>query len=181
MDTQKNFSELVKIRQSTRKYQDKPVEKEKIIQCIEAARLAPSATNSQPWKFIVVDDEELKTQIAETAASLGMNKFTYNVPIIIAVVLEKPNLVSSVSSVIKDKEFFLIDIGIVANQLCLQATDLGLGTCIVGWFDEKKIKKILKIENKCRVPLLITVGYSDSPIREKKRKSLDTICNWNKY
>ena len=135
------FSDLVKRRQSTRKYLSQRVEKEKLQQCLESARLSPSANNGQPWKFVVVDDPELKKQMAKSAASLGMNKFTHEAPVLVAVILEKMKLVSFLGSVIQDKEYPLLDIGIAVNQFCLQATDLGLGTCIIGWFDEKVIKK----------------------------------------
>jgi len=175
------FSELVKYRQSDRKYSNKPVEKEKIQKCIESARLSPSAYNSQPWKFIVVDNYELKEQIADCAASLGMNGFTYQCPIIIAVVLEKTKFMASLGSVIKDKEFSLLDLGIAVNQFCLQATDIGLGTCIIGWFNEKKVKDLLHIKDNKRVPLLISLGYSESPIREKTRKPIEKMCSWNRY
>jgi len=175
------FSTLVKQRQSDRKYEPKAVEKEKILQCLESARLAPSANNSQPWKFVVVDQPELKEQIAECAVSLGLNKFTHQAPVIVALVMEKVNLLSGMGSVIKDKEFALLDLGIVVNQFCLQAAELGLGSCIIGWFDEPKVKKLLNIPAKKRVPLLITLGYPASKTREKIRKKLEEISSWNSY
>ncbi len=176
-----NFSELVKRRQSVRKYSSRAVEKEKLIQCLEAARLAPSANNSQPWKFIVVDDPELKDRLADCSASLGMNKFTFQAPVIIAVVLEKQNILSSMGSFIRRKEYRLMDIGIAVSHFCLQATDLGLGTCIIGWFNEKRVKRLLDVERTKCVPLLISVGYSESPPRKKTRKSLEEISSWNSY
>jgi nitroreductase len=175
------FSELVKYRQSDRKYSDKLVEKEKLQKCIETARLAPSANNSQPWKFVIVDNAELKEKIADCVATLGMNKFIHQAPVIIAVVLEKTDVLLSLGSVIKDKEFCLLDVGIAVNQFCLQATDIGLGTCIIGWFDEKKVKKLLHINRNKRVPLLIALGYSKSPIRKKIRKPVDKMSSWNRY
>ena len=81
-----DFSTLVKVRQSDRRY--KP-QADKIDLCIEAARLAPSACNSQPWRFIVVDDAALRAEIADAAASMGMNGFVREAPVIVAVVLEK--------------------------------------------------------------------------------------------
>lgn len=175
-----SFAELAKIRQSDRKYKNKAVEKEKIIQCLETARISPSANNSQPWKFVVVDDSEKKEQIAECSIGLGMNKFTHQCPVIIAVVLEKQNFMSTIGSMIKNKDYSLFDVGIAVNQFCLQAADLGLGTCIMGWFDEKKIKKILGVGNR-RIPLLISLGYPDAPTREKVRKPLEVMSSWNKY
>ena len=176
-----NFTELIKQRQSARSYLPQPVEKEKIIRCLEAARLSPSANNSQPWKFIVVDDPGLRDQVAGCSASLGMNKFTYQAPVLVVIVLEKENILSSVGGMLKDKEFCHYDIGIAVNQLCLQAADLGLGTCIIGWFDEKRLKEILDIDRKKRVPLIISLGYSEAPVRAKSRKPLEEISSWNKY
>lgn len=175
------FSELVKLRQSDRKYQHKPVEKEKVLQCIETARLAPSADNSQPWKFVVVDDHDLKEQVADCASGMGLNRFTHQSPVIVAVVMEKMSLPASVASYIKNKEYALMDIGMAVNQFCLQAAELGLGTCIIGWFDEKSVKKILHISRDKRVPLLISLGYSSSPTRKKIRKPIGEISSWNRY
>ena len=175
-----SFAELAKKRQSDRKYKDQAVEREKIIQCLETARISPSANNSQPWKFVVVDDFEKKEQIAECSIGLGMNKFTHQCPVIVAVVLEKQNFMSTIGSMIKNKDYSLFDIGIAVIQFCLQAADLGLGTCIIGWFDEKKIKKILGVRNR-RIPLLISVGYPDAPTRDKVRKPLEMMSSWNEY
>ena len=120
-----DFSELVKVRQSDRRYTSREVEEEKIGQCIEAARLAPSACNSQPWRFVVVDDAALRSEIADAAASMGMNGFTAQAPVIVAVVLEKMSLTAAIGSVIRDKEFSLLDVGIAVSHFTLQAADLG--------------------------------------------------------
>ena len=175
------FKELVKKRQSDRKYSAIPVEEEKITQCIETARLAPSACNAQPWKFVIVDNPEIKNAVAECCAGMGMNKFAHEAPVILALILEKPNMASKIGSVLKGKEYMLMDIGIVANQFCLQATELGLATCMIGWFNEKKVKKLLDLPSSKRIPLLITLGYSDSPTREKTRKTIDEIYCKNRY
>ena len=175
------FSELIKLRQSVRKYTDQSGEREKITACLEAARLAPSANNSQPWKFIVVDDPELKNRVAECTASLGMNKFTYQAPVIVVVVLEKENLFSSLGGKVKDKIFCHYDVGLAVGQFCLQAAELGLGTCIIGWFHEKKIRKLLNISKNRRIPLIISLGYSEASVREKNRKPIDEISSWNAY
>lgn len=175
-----DFSELVNKRQSDRKYQQKLVDRTLLVQCLEAARVAPSACNSQPWKFVVVDEPSLVSEMASAAAGMGMNKFAFQAPVIVAVVLEKMNLTARIGSVIKDKEYSLLDVGIAVEHFCLQASELGLGTCILGWFDEKKVRKLLKIERR-RVPLLITVGYPDGPVRKKVRKKLDEMSSWNVY
>ena len=175
-----DFSELVQKRQSDRKYEPRPVSRDLIVKCLEAARLAPSACNSQPWKFVAVDDPALVRQMGEAAASLGMNGFAREVPVIVAVVLEKMNLTACIGSVIKDKEYSLLDVGIAVEHFCLQAAELGLGTCIMGWFDEKKVKKLLGIGGK-RVPLLVSLGYPAGETRKKTRKALDEMSGWNQY
>ena len=172
--------DLIQKRQSDRQYEARPVDRELVVKCLEAARLAPSACNSQPWKFVVVDEPQLVLQVGEAAAGMGMNKFAKEVPVIVAVVLEKMNLTARIGSVIKDKEYSLLDMGIAVEHFCLQAAELGLGTCIMGWFDEKKVKKLLGIKNK-RVPILITLGYPAGETRRKIRKSLDDMSSWNKY
>lgn len=175
------FSVLVKLRQSDRKYLNQPVEKEKLVQCIESARLSPSANNSQPWRFIIVDDQNLVKEMAGYVNMLGLNKFADQVPVFIAVVVEKESLLSTIHGAMSNKAYYLMDIGMAVNQLCLQATDLGLGTCIIGWFDEKKVKKLLKVNKTKRVPLLISIGYPASKTRVKSRKSFNEICSWNRY
>lgn len=175
-----NLSELIQKRQSDRKYELRPVSREMVMKCLEAARLAPSACNSQPWKFVVVDDVALLPQMGAAAAGMGMNGFAREVPVIVAVVLEKMNLTARIGSVIKDKEYSLLDVGIAVEHFCLQAAELGLGTCIMGWFDEKKVKKLLGIKGK-RVPLLISLGYPAGETRKKARKSLEEMSSWNQY
>ena len=175
------FSELIRVRQSDRKYLPQEVEKEKIVKCLEAARLAPSANNSQPWKFIVVNEPELKDKVAALAAGLGMNKWAVQAPAIIAVVLETPGFTTRLGGLLKGKEFRLMDIGMAVEHLCLQAADLGLGTCIMGWFDERKVKKALNIPRSRRVPLLISLGYPDTQTRRKIRKSIKEVTGWNRY
>jgi nitroreductase len=184
MDNNMLFLELIKKRQSVRGYKDIPVESEKIERCIQASHLAPSACNAQPWKFIVVNDTSLKNQIADstTTKMMSMNHFTKQAPVHIVVVMENPNFTSAIGSVIRDKPFTLIDVGIASIQFCLQATVEGLGTCMLGWFNEKKVKKLLNIPSSKRAVLIITVGYpSSDEIREKRRKPFDEIVSYNSY
>jgi nitroreductase len=179
-----DFLELVRKRQSVRKYIDRPVEKDKIERCLEAARLAPSTSNSQPWKFIVVDDPHLKNAIAREAFGkvLSFNRFALEAPVLVVLVTERGTLTSRFGSKVKDKDFALIDMGIAAVQFCLQATEEGLGTCILGWFDEKGAKMLLGVPAESRVYLMITLGYAASgEIRPKKRKRMDEIAYYNRY
>ena len=176
-----DFGELVKIRQSDRKYRPRPVEKEKIMQCLEAARLAPSACNSQPWRFVVVDSRSLLGDLADAAAGLGMNGFARQAPVIVAVVLEKMNATAKIGSMLKSKDYSMMDLGMAVEHFCLQAADLGLGTCIMGWFDEKKVASLLGVPKSRRIPLLIALGYPDAPTRSKVRKSVGEMSSWNSY
>ncbi len=180
-----NFTELVIKRQSIRKYSNKAVEKEKIIRCLEAARLAPSASNSQPWKFIIIDEPELKNKVAkETFDKIAsFNKFTVEAPVIVVITLEKVKLITQLGQRIKKKEWKLIDIGITAEHFCLQAEEEGLGTCMLGWYNEKPIKKLLNIPDKKSIALIISVGYAPENyrLRKKTRKSIDNICSYNSY
>lgn len=176
-----DFYDLIQKRQSDRRYDaSRQVDRDWVMKCLEAARLAPSACNSQPWKFVVVDQPDLKGQMAEAAAGMGMNRFATEAPVIVAVVLEKMNLTARIGSVIKDKEYSLLDVGIAVEHFCLQAAELGLGTCILGWFDEKKVKKLLGVDHR-RIPLLITLGYPAGVTRPKSRKTLEEMSSWNKY
>ena len=177
------FIELANKRQSVRKYSDKHIDREKIDRCIEAARIAPSACNSQPWKYIVVDNPELKEKLAnETFSAIApFNKFSTQCPVIVAIVMEKPKMISRVGGKIKDKDFYLFDIGITAEHFCLQAAEEGLGTCMLGWFNEKNVIKLLGIPSKKRIGLLITLGYQADEQRKKIRKVTEEICSYNKY
>jgi nitroreductase len=180
-----NFLSLVSLRQSVRKYIDKPVEAEKLQRCLEAARLAPSASNSQPWKFIVVNDPELQQKVAkETIGPLStFNNFVPQAPVIVAIVIEKMKTLTKIGASIQDREYPLIDIGIAAEHFCLQAAEEGLGTCMLGWFNEKPIKELLKIPKDRRIGLLITLGYAPDNyhLRVKSRKGFDEVVSYNRY
>lgn len=179
------FQELINQRQSVRKYMDKTVEKEKIEKLIEAVHIAPSACNSQPWKLIIVDEPELKNKVALATFSktVSFNRFAEEAPVIAVLVIEKAKIIARIGGSIKNQEYPMYDIGIAAAHFCLQATELGLGTCMIGWFDEKKIKELLKIPAKRKVGLVITVGYQpeDYKHRKKIRKPINEICSFNRY
>ncbi len=179
------FQDLINLRQSVRKYQDKPVEREKILQVIESVHLAPSACNSQPWKIIIVDDPELKKEVAKATfnKAVSFNKFALEAPVIAVFVIEKAKLIAQIGGSLKDQEYPQYDIGIAAEHFCLQAAELGLGTCMIGWFDQKGIQNLLNIPGKRKVALLITLGYppEDYKQRKKIRKTLDEIYGFNSY
>lgn len=176
--------ELAKIRQSDRGYDaSKAVEKEKLDYILESVRLAPSACNAQPWKFVVVTDPEVKNQTASAISSqdLGMNHFAFQAPVHIVIVEEKANFNSRAGGLIKHKHFPDTDLGIAAAYITLAAAEQGLGTCIVGWFDEKKVRKVLNIPETRRPLLIITLGYSTQMTRDKSRKEIGTIVSYDKY
>lgn len=175
--------ELIRQRQSDRKYSDRPVEQEKLERIIEAGRLSPSACNAQPWKFIVVNDPEVLAAVAGAASAklLGMNTFVAQARLFIVVVRENPNISSKIGGGVKDKDYSYIDIGIATGNICLQAEAEGLGSCIIGWFDESRMRKVLNIPSSKRIPVIIAVGYPDCETREKRRKPADQTVSFNSY
>lgn len=176
------FMELVKQRESTREYSSKPVAREMIEQCLEAARLAPSACNSQPWSFIVVEDEEKKNRIVDKAMSgiYSLNKFVKTAPVLIVVITENSKYIARMGGMLRAVKYNLIDIGIACDHLTLQAAELGLGTCWLGWFNEKAVKKVLGLPKSTKIDVMISLGYADeSPEpREKIRKPLEEIIRY---
>lgn len=179
-----DFLQLVQQRQSDRAFDpNRPVEQDKIERIIEAARLAPSACNGQPWRFIVVNNPAIKSEVAKCCVSnvLLINHFTQQAPLHIVVVEEKSNFSSNFGGWMKDKAFPQVDIGIAAAHICLAATAEGLGSCMIGWFNEDKLKEILSIPKSKRILLNIVIGYPIKPTRDKKRKKSEEICSYNKY
>lgn len=177
--------ETIRNRRSVRHYLDKPVEKEKIMLCLEAARLSPSACNAQPWKFIVVDSSDLKNRLCEAAFKgiYKMNSFVKEAPVIIVVVSQKEKFLSKIGAYLRRTSYYLIDIGIACEHLILQATELGLGSCWIGWFDERQVKEALNIPEDKKVDVLISLGYpkEDEVFAPKKRYSLEEISLFNRY
>lgn len=177
-----DFLSLVDSRQSDRAYDaDRSVEPDKLERILEAGRLAPSACNAQPWKFVVITDKELAMRVGKAAAGLGMNKFARQAPVHILIVEESANITSLLGGKVKNKHFPLIDIGIVAAHLTLAAESEGLGSCIIGWFDEKEIKRLTGIPDSKRLLLDIVIGYPVKEKRKKIRKDKDKVISYNKY
>lgn len=176
------FLDLVRSRQSDRSYDaNRPVEREKLERILEAARLAPSACNAQPWKFVVITDPALSAKVGKATAGLGMNKFAKDAPVHILIVEESANITSILGAKVKNKHFPLIDIGIAAAHISLAAEAEGLGSCILGWFDEKEIKRLTGIPASKRLLLDITIGHPNKPKRPKMRKSKEKVVAENHY
>ncbi|MBN1798743.1 MAG: nitroreductase family protein [Spirochaetales bacterium] len=177
------FLDLIANRQSCRSYSSRPVEHEKIERCLEASRLAPSACNAQPWYFIVLDDPVLKEAIARATFSslVGFNKFTLQAPVMIVIISEPQNLIPCIGSQLKGIPYRLVDIGIAAEHFCLQATEEGLATCLIGWFNERKIRNILKLTKSKKIELVISMGYAaqSDKLRKKVRKKIDQMRQYN--
>jgi len=180
-----NFLKLVKQRQSVRRFTDRTVERERIVQCLEAARLAPSTANSQPWRFIIVDDRELKDKLCDAAFSgiYHNNAFAGKAPALLVIISEKSRFLARVGGMLRGTKYYLIDIGIAGEHFVLQAEALGLGTCWLGWFNERAVKSILDIPARKKVDVIIALGYynSEKPGPQHERKPLDRIVSFNTY
>jgi nitroreductase len=177
--------DLVKHRKSIRDFLEIPVEREKIGMCLEAARLAPSACNSQPWKFIVVDDKQLKSKLCDAAFGniYSVNSFCKMAPVIVAVVSEKSKFLAKIGGMFRGTKYYLIDVGIATEHFVLQAEDLGLGTCWIGWFNERAVKPILNIPSHKKLDILIALGYYDKTKArsEHGREPIYKIASFNSY
>ena len=175
-----DYFELINRRESCRNYDaSRPVEREKLEKCIEAARLAPSACNSQPWSFFVVTEPALHQEICSAVQDLNMNAFASSAPALTVVVEEEANLSEKTASRFKKQDFASIDLGLATSQYCYAATEQGLSTCILGWLNEKKIKEALHIPEARRVRLVIATGYAAGDgLRMKKRKPMEEIARF---
>ena len=174
-----NFSEIASQRQSCRSYDEtRPVEEEKLRAVLEAARLAPSACNGQPYHFTVCRGD-LATEVALATRGMGgMNKFAVQAPVII-VISEKPYVKSAaLGAKIKNNDYRSIDIGITTAYLTAEATAQGLSTCILGWLDEPKIRGLCGLDGTAR--LVITLGYAapGDILRKKVRKDMDELVTY---
>ena len=177
-----DFLELVNARQSDRAYEPgRKIEREVLERIVEAARLAPSACNGQPWHFTVITEDALLKDVAAATASLGMNKFAKDASALVLITHESTNITSRLGCGIKDKDFPMMDLGIASAYMTLAAESEGIGSCILGWFDEREIKELVGIPQKKRLLLDITIGYSLKPKKPKVRKPKEKVISYNKY
>ncbi|MDO5714121.1 MAG: nitroreductase family protein [Tissierellia bacterium] len=167
-----NFKDLVEQRQSCRNFDEGKIPKDEDIQkIIKWSHLAPSACNAQPYK-ITIAKGELAKEISK-ARSLQMNAFIEKAPVFFIIEEGAYNLTSRVGSSLKDQDYRSIDIGILTAHICFSATELGLSTCILGMYDERKIQELLGTKE--RIRLIIALGYEKGDIRQKKRKDLSKV------
>ena len=173
-----NFTEIAENRQSCRRYDSsRPVEKEKLDCILAAARLAPSACNGQPYQITVCKGETAK-KVAKETQGMGMNKFATDAPVLI-VLSEKPYVkTAAFGAKVKKNDYRSIDIGIVSAYITAEATAQGLGTCILGWLEDAKIREICGLDGAVR--LVITLGYAseEDQLRTKKRKDFTELVQF---
>jgi len=182
--TDSNFLSLVKSRRSTRKFQQRPVEREKILQCIEAVRFAPSAEHSQPWRFLIVDDPATKELLAQHAFSgvYSATRWAAKAPVLVVILAELDFLANRLGKQITGIHYYLIDIGIGGEHFVLQAQELGLGTCWIGWFSQKGVRKALHVPRKYKPTAILALGYPDvKKYKDKIRKEPAEICWFNNF
>jgi nitroreductase len=180
-----DFRELATSRRSTRRYKkDLPVPREHLELCADSARLSPSACHSQPWTFVIVDDKTLCSKIYKDVISgiHKINSFASDATAFIAIVSEKVKPPAWAGGKLMGTDFGLVDAGIACAHIVLQAEDLGIGACILGWFNERRLKKILSIPRGKKVKLLIAMGYPEErPVRERSLKPRDKTVSVNGY
>ncbi len=171
-----DFLEIANARQSCRKYNpDREVEQEKLDAVLEAARLAPSACNGQPWHITVCRGDAAK-EAAKACMGMGMNKFAADAPVLL-VLSEQPYVkTAALGAKVKGNDYRSMDIGIAAAYITAEAAAQGLGSCILGWLDDDKLRKLCGLEHPVR--MVITLGYALDNLREKKRKDLNDLVTY---
>ncbi len=177
-----HFLELAAARRSIRKYKDSPVEREKLDRCLEAARLAPSACNAQPCKFIVLDEPALREKFCAAAFSgaYAACKFAAAAPVIVAVVSETGKFSAWLGNQVQGTNFRLVDIGIAAEHFVLEAAEQGLGTCWLGWFSARGGAKALGLGAGKKIEVLLAVGYPAESPGPRPRKKTGEFSSYNK-
>ena len=172
-----NFREIALARQSCRKYdKEREIEAEKLSAILESGRLSPSACNGQPYHITVCRGESAE-KVAKAVMSMGMNRFAADVTAFLVISEEDYVAGAALGAKIKGNDYRSMDIGILSAYLTAEATAQGLSTCILGWFDDKRIREICGLSKTVR--LVIALGYAaeDDKLREKKRKSIDELVS----
>lgn len=174
-----DFMDLCLRRQSCRNFADKAVEHEKLVKCIEAARLTPSGCNSQPWSFVVVEDPKLVPEVAKCAQQMGINEYISEAKAFIVVLEEHAVLMPGIRKILDSQYFAKGDLGAAVVTICYAAEAQGLGTCILGVYDREKLGQLLNIPIEKQYAGLIAVGYAaEDKVRNKPRKALEEIARF---
>jgi nitroreductase len=181
--TSMTFDQILETRRSTRSFDSRPVKPEHLIAICEAARLAPSACNSQTWRFVAVTDKGLIQKICDTAMRpVISNRWLREAPLVIVGCSQLDLIANQIGTLVTGIEYYQIDLGIAMEHMVLKATDLGLGTCWIGWFKANKLKKILDIPEKVKVSAMLAVGYpKDVPVRKRIRKPMERLLFADKW
>lgn len=177
------LDEIIQSRRSIRRYSPQPVEREKILACLEAARLAPSAENVQPWRFLVIDEPELKNQVAKEAFSgvYATSRFATGAPVLVLMMARLDLLANNLGRLVQGTQFYLLDLGIAGEHFVLKAEEQGLGTCWIGWFNLRAVRKLLDIPKKYRLVAMLSVGYPASrPVKPRSRKEIKDVAWFNR-
>ncbi|MFV0496604.1 MAG: nitroreductase family protein [Candidatus Fimivivens sp.] len=175
---------LIRQRQSCRNFDpSRFVEKEKLIEILQMAALSPSACNSQPWRYVAVDEPQRVEQVAQCLQDAGMNKFSGKATAFVVAIEGRQNLTAKVNESLKNQKFSGIDLGLSVAHLVLAAQAVGVSSCILGWFNERKLKMLLGIPKTRRIRLVIALGYSmpDDKLRTKQRRKFDEVISFNKF
>jgi len=166
--------DAIKTRKSVREYLDKPVEDEKVRAVLEAGRLAPSASNRQEWRFVVVRDHQTRRRLAEAASD---QSFVGQAPVVIVACAETDGHIMRCGQLC-----YPIDVAIALDHISLVATELGLGTCWIGAFYEQKVKEVLSIPKEIHVVGLMPLGYPSNPsLIRKSRLPFDRIVKYERW
>jgi len=177
------LAQAIQTRRSIRKFLNKPVEREKINACLEAARLAPSACNAQPWHYIVLDDPAVKDAFCKEVFSgaYKISEWAAKAPVLVAVVSDRGNIISRLGGYLRRTEFYLVDQGISGEHFVLRAHDLGLGACWIGWINSKKAAQFFKLSAGRKVEHLFALGYPAENPAARPRAKLEEIVSYNKF
>ncbi|MDR2135454.1 MAG: nitroreductase family protein [Treponema sp.] len=173
------FMDLCKRRQSCRGFSERPVEHDKLVQCVEAGRLTHSGCNAQPWSFVVVETPEIVSRVAQCSQQLKQNAWLETAKAFI-IVLEEHAVLNPVISCFLDSQYYAKgDMGAAAAYICLEATAQGLGSCIIGLYDRAKICEALNIPAEKQFGYVIALGYpANDTIRTKSRKAIEDIVRF---
>lgn len=185
MNNGNQFLDLVRERRSVRKFKDERVSRDALLSCVEAARFAPSADNSQPWRFLIIDDPDMIMSIGKKIFS-GIYKHTQwalKAPVLVFLLVDIDFITHRIGGNFQKIPFYLIDIGIAGEHFVLQAQTLGLGTCWIGWFHFNNARKYLKIPRRYKICDILAVGHpiKGNISKPKKRKEISEIVCYNQW
>jgi len=172
-------------RKSTRKYNNTPVESNKILSLIESARMAPSGSNTQPWHFIIVTNNEIKDQIVKVNNN---QQWMNTAPVFIVCVADIRCRIKEDKDIYLDENCdlpelkqIIRDTAIAIEHILLEAENIGLSSCWTAWFSQTEMRPIMNIPNDKYVVGVITIGYSDNSGKPASKKSLESIIRYEKW